>query len=164
MATLHRERGLTFHVFPNDHQPAHVHVLKDGRSFMAELTDAAKTEKRKAQIERLRAEGDASRSIQTVATSAYFDISSREVVIEFNNGAKFIFPADKGQGLQNATDEQLADIQIFPSGTALRWEDLDVDLSIPHLMEGIFGSKAWMASISDKTDTATSKNIQIGRA
>lgn len=28
MATIHRERGFIFHVFPNDHQPAHVHVVK----------------------------------------------------------------------------------------------------------------------------------------
>lgn len=28
MATLHNERGFAFHVFPNDHQPAHIHAVK----------------------------------------------------------------------------------------------------------------------------------------
>jgi hypothetical protein len=30
MATVHSEKGFVFHVFPNDHQPAHVHVVKGG--------------------------------------------------------------------------------------------------------------------------------------
>jgi hypothetical protein len=71
-------------------------------------------------------------------------------IVEFSNGAKFIFPSDHGQGLQDATDEQLSKIEIFPSGTWLRWPELDVDLSIPHLMKGIFGTKLWMKELTTK--------------
>lgn len=124
---------------------------------MTELTSAEKAAKRKAQIEKLRADSKKAAEGKPVATNVYFDADSREVVVEFNNRAKFIFPAEKGQGLQNATDQQLANIKIFPSGMGLRWEDLDVDLSIPHLMEGIFGSKLWMKSMTAKGGRSTSE-------
>lgn len=38
MATVHRERGFTFHVFSNDHQPAHVHVLKAGGEIKIDIS------------------------------------------------------------------------------------------------------------------------------
>lgn len=114
------------------------------------MAESTKEKKRKALIQRLRAESETASEDQPVATNAYFNTDSREVVVEFNNGAKFIFPVENGQGLQNATDQQLSDIKIFPSGMGLRWDELDVDLSIPHLMEGIFGSRRWMKSITAK--------------
>lgn len=30
MVTVHRESGFRFAVYTNDHEPAHVHVIKDG--------------------------------------------------------------------------------------------------------------------------------------
>lgn len=30
MATVHREQGFTFHIWPNDHEPPHVHAYKGG--------------------------------------------------------------------------------------------------------------------------------------
>lgn len=121
------------------------------------MTQLTKEQKRKAQIAKVRADSVATSNHEPTASGACFDAETREVVVEFNNGSKFIFPADKGQGLQGATDEQLANIKLFPGGAGLRWEDLDVDLSIPYLMEGIFGSKLWMREMTAKGGRSTSE-------
>ena len=39
MAEVHRERGFTFHVYSNDHQPAHIHVKKDGGEIKIDICD-----------------------------------------------------------------------------------------------------------------------------
>ena len=62
------------------------------------------------------------------------DQTSRKIIIYFNNGAEFAFPAALGEGLQNATSSQLAEVKVTPLGEGLHWESLDVDLSIPHLL------------------------------
>lgn len=121
------------------------------------MTPVTKSQRRAEQIKRLRAESEAVSASFPMASRAYYNRECREIVVEFSNGAKFIFPAEQGQGLQGATDEQLSNIDIFPSGTGLRWPDLDVDLSIPHLMEGIFGTKLWMKEMTAKGGRSTSE-------
>lgn len=39
MAEVHRERGFTFHVYSNDHQPAHVHVKKNDGEIKIDICD-----------------------------------------------------------------------------------------------------------------------------
>jgi hypothetical protein len=68
------------------------------------------------------------------AINACYDETSRKIIIYFNNGAEFAFPAALGEGLQNATSSQLAEVKVTPLGEGLHWESLDVDLSIPHLL------------------------------
>jgi hypothetical protein len=121
------------------------------------MAQSTKAQRRAEQIKRLRAESEAVSASFPMASSASYDPESREIIVEFNNGAKFIFPADQGQGLEGATNENLSNIEIFPSGTGLRWPDLDIDLSIPHLMEGIFGTKLWMKEMTTKGGRATSE-------
>jgi hypothetical protein len=38
----------------------------------------------------------------------------------------------------------LAQIEILGLGLGLHWEQLDVDLSVPGLLAGLFGTKAYM--------------------
>ena len=134
------------------------------------MTLVTKAQQRAEQIKRLRTESEAVSACFPMASNASYDPECREIIVEFSNGAKFIFPSEQGQGLQGATDEQLSKIDIFPSGTGLRWPELDVDLSIPHLMEGIFGTKLWMKemtargghSTSDAKKAASRKNGKKG--
>lgn len=44
MATVHRERGFTFHVFSNDHQPAHIHVKKDDGEIKIDICDESEVD------------------------------------------------------------------------------------------------------------------------
>ncbi len=104
---------------------------------MAELTDAAI----EAALERGRfAHGDEPR-----AAAARYDRVSGRVIVDLENGCVFAFPPRLAQGLDAATDDQLAAVEILGGGYGLHWEELDVDLSLPGLMAGIFGTKIWMA-------------------
>jgi hypothetical protein len=51
------------------------------------------------------------------------------------------------EGLEHATPDQLANVQIEGPGTGLHWPDLDVDHYIPGIFEGVFGTRRWMSEI-----------------
>jgi hypothetical protein len=57
-----------------------------------------------------------------------------------------VFPASLMEGLAGALPEDLADIEITPAGLGLHWPKLDADVYIPALLNGIFGSRRWMAA------------------
>ena len=78
------------------------------------------------------------------ARSARYDRQSSRIVIDLVNGSVFAFPARLGQGLQAATDDQLAEVEILGMGFGLHWETLDVDLKVESLMAGRFGSTRYM--------------------
>ena len=78
------------------------------------------------------------------AKSARFDTTSGRFIVELSNGCCFAFPARLAQGLEDAPPETLAEVEILGQGYGLHWETLDVDLSIPGLLAGLFGAKAFM--------------------
>ncbi|MBD1824234.1 DUF2442 domain-containing protein [Cyanobacteria bacterium FACHB-DQ100] len=84
------------------------------------------------------------------AASAYYDRASGQVVIHLKDGSTFMFPHELAQGLADASEEDLATIEITPSGIGLHWEALDVDLTVPALLQGIYGTKAWMQQLRQK--------------
>lgn len=89
--------------------------------------------------------GRAARLAEPRAAGARYDGASGHVVVELTNGCTFAFPARLAQGLERATDEQLAAVEILGAGFGLHWEDLDIDLSVPGLLAGLLGTAAWMA-------------------
>jgi len=78
------------------------------------------------------------------ARAARYDRRTGRVHVELTNGCSFAFPARKAQGLARASDVELAQVGILGLGLALHWEPLNVDLSVPGLLAGLFGTKAWM--------------------
>ena len=78
------------------------------------------------------------------AIAARYDSEADQVIINFSDGSEFRFSSQLGQGLQNATPEQLAEVEFTPSGQGLHWETLDADLSIPDLLRGVYGNRKWM--------------------
>ena len=104
---------------------------------MTELTDA--------QIDAALARGKAVRRSEPRAARARYDRARGRVVVELTNGCTFAFPPHLTQGLRTATEDQLAKVEVLGSGTGLHWETLDVDLSVPDLLAGLFGTKAYMA-------------------
>ena len=106
--------------------------------------------------------------IELCAVHASYNPKSGKINILMSNGAEFGFPAELGEGLAGASPEQLSEVEITPSRQGLHWESLDVDLSIPALMNGIFGTKQWMAEIGRKggcstTSTKTQASRQNGK-
>lgn len=113
---------------------------------MAELTDAAID----AALER----GRAARASEPRATAARYDRASGRVIVDLENGCTFAFPPRLAQGLEAASDDQLSAVEILGQGYGLHWEELNVDLSLPGLMAGIFGTKAWMARRAGQATSA----------
>ena len=48
--------------------------------------------------------------------------------------------------MARASDAALADVAILGRGYALHWPRLDADFTVPGLLMGVFGTRAWMAS------------------
>lgn len=88
----------------------------------------------------------ARKSHEPRATSARYDEQSRCMVIALSNGCSFAFPAHLAEGLENATPEQLANVEVLGKGSGLHWEDLDVDLSVAGILAGLFGTEKYMAA------------------
>lgn len=51
------------------------------------------------------------------------------------------FPAEKFPRLDSASDDLLARVRIEARGKALRWEELDEDISVAGILAGRFGPK-----------------------
>ena len=68
------------------------------------------------------------------ATRAW--VANRKVWVELEGGREIGFPADKFRRLRDASDELLAKVRIEARGRALRWEELDEDLSIEGILAG----------------------------
>ena len=104
---------------------------------MDELTDA--------QIDAALQRGKAARVHEPRAVTARYDRQSDRIVVELTNGCTFAFPPRLAQGLDTATQDQLAQIEILGTGYGLHWEALDADLSVLGLLAGLLGTKAFMA-------------------
>ncbi|MEH6676429.1 DUF2442 domain-containing protein [Phenylobacterium sp.] len=82
---------------------------------------------------------------QPKAVSARYDRRVSRIVIGLDNGLELAFPPRLAEGLGAATPAELSEIEISPLGDGLHWPRIDVDLHVPGLLNGIFGSKTWMA-------------------
>jgi len=86
-------------------------------------------------------------SLEPRATRVHYDVKLKRIVVDLANDTTFIFPPALAQGLQDASEQDLSDVIITPSGEGLRWESLDADFSLTSLLMGIFGNNAWMAEL-----------------
>ena len=75
------------------------------------------------------------------AAAARYDAATGLVHVTLTNDCLFAFPARRVQGLENAGDDELGDIEILGLGYGLRWDGLDVDVSVPGLLAGLFGTR-----------------------
>ena len=66
--------------------------------------------------------------------------------MNLDTGLELAFPPQLAQGLDNAASADLADIEISPSGFGIHFPRLDAHLYLPALVQGVFGSKRWMAA------------------
>jgi hypothetical protein len=62
----------------------------------------------------------------------------RTIYVELHDGRIVGFPADRFPILAVATEEQLARVQVEVNGYALRWEELDEDITVPGIVAGHF--------------------------
>lgn len=113
---------------------------------MAELTHA--------EIAAANARGRIVRDTQPHAKAVRYDAKSGRIIVDLTNGATFAFPPRLVEGLEQATPRQLAAVEIIGAGFGLHWEALDVDYSVPGLVNGVFGTAKWMAARAGRTLSA----------
>ncbi len=90
-------------------------------------------------------QGDRDLAIKPRAQAVRYDGATGRIVIDLVSGATFSFPASLAQGLEQASAEALAAVEIAGAGFGLHWEELDVDLTVEGLLAGRFGSAHYMA-------------------
>ncbi|MCD2173281.1 DUF2442 domain-containing protein [Rhizobium sp. C4] len=90
-----------------------------------------------------KARWQAERAGRPIPVTVRYDGKSGLIVVDFENGAAFMVPARALEGLADATEGELAEVELLGE-TGLHWETLDVDYTIAGLMSGIFGSRHFM--------------------
>jgi hypothetical protein len=60
------------------------------------------------------------------------------VYFELTDGRIVGFPAVRFTRLKTATDVQLSQVKVELNGHALRWEEIDEDITVPGIVAGRF--------------------------
>lgn len=109
----------------------------------------------KDELDRARDRAMLSDATEPRAVSAHYDRASGQIVIHLKDGSTFMFPHELGQGLAEASPDDLAAVEVTSFGIGLHWEALDVDLTVPSLLQGIYGTKAWMEQLRQQKQSVT---------
>lgn len=106
-----------------------------------------------------------------IATAVRYDRRIGRIVIDLSSGIEIAFRPHDAQGLERAKTEDLAEIEISPSGLGIHFPRLDADLFVPALLDGFLGSRRWMVTemgkrggkaTSDAKATAARENGRLG--
>ena len=90
--------------------------------------------------------GTERRATEPVAVTARYDKRRDRIVVSLNTGLELVFPPRIAQGLESAAPSDFTEIKISPSGFGIQFPKLDAHLYLPALLQGVFGSKSWMAA------------------
>mgnify|MGYP002398046746 FL=1 len=74
--------------------------------------------------------------VEPVAIRAWAE--KRMIYLELTDGRIVGFPADRFEILSQASENQLKKVQVEVNGYALRWEELDEDLTVAGVVAGRF--------------------------
>lgn len=104
------------------------------------------------------------------AVAARYDAASKALVVQLEGGVYVGFPTTALQGLENAKAQTMRRIEISPSGYGIHVPALDADFYLPALLEGIFGTREFMAergrrggrAVSSAKKTAAQANGKLG--
>lgn len=80
------------------------------------------------------------------AIAVKYDRKTRRIVIHLKSKLIVSVSPEDVEGLAGATPSQLEKIEISPSGFGLYFPEIDADVYVPGLLEGLLGSRAWMAA------------------
>ena len=85
-----------------------------------------------------------------VASSVRYLASEDLLLLVLKSGRRFAIPIEEIQGLADADRQAVAAVELVASGSALHWEQLDVDFSAEGLSEGRTGNDRWMNGLQEK--------------
>ncbi|MCI0750677.1 MAG: DUF2442 domain-containing protein [Flammeovirgaceae bacterium] len=73
---------------------------------------------------------------EPVALNAWAE--GRKIFIELTDGRIISFPADRFNLLKNASEDQLKKVTLRLNGYALRWDEIDEDITVKGIVLGNF--------------------------
>lgn len=79
------------------------------------------------------------------------------LIVGLSNHRRLVIPVEDVQGLVGATHEQLQNYELLGRGTGISFPDLDVDLHVPALIEGVYGNRRWLAQLGRIGGKATTE-------
>ncbi|MDH0864909.1 DUF2442 domain-containing protein [Mitsuaria sp. GD03876] len=91
--------------------------------------------------------GALQRSLMPAAVAVRYDGVTDRVLVILDTGVELAFAPWLVQGLGGAEAGDLADAVISPSGLGVFFPRLNADVYLPGLLEGVMGTKRWMAAM-----------------
>jgi len=112
------------------------------------------------QLKRAREVGRATLQSERRAVDVRYLESSDELRLELSDGAELLVPVSQLEGLSGASPEAIRGVELTVDGLALHWDELDVHYTVPGLVRGLYGTRAWMRAIGRKGGRAASAEKQ----
>ncbi len=84
----------------------------------------------------------------------------RILVFQLSNTLRLAIPVENLQGLENATPDALRNYRLLGPGTGINFPDVDAAFHIDHLIEGVYGSRKWMAQLGAQGGASKSDRKQ----
>ena len=121
---------------------------------MAAIEVTAKDRERYAKA---RARGLAQAQDPAAVVSAHYNAARDTIDLTFRGGGSMMIPRRIVPGLARASASRFEPIGISPAGDALSWPSLDVDVSVPGLVERAFGARLFAAATGRRGGRRRSK-------
>lgn len=80
------------------------------------------------------------------------------VDLSFASGGTMSIPRELIPGLEDASTPVLASVSVSPAGDAISWRSLDIDVSVPGLIERAFGTRPFAAASGRRGGQKRSKS------
>jgi hypothetical protein len=80
------------------------------------------------------------------AESAHYDTGRDRIIVRLTTGVELGFAPRDVEGLQGASAADLKAVEVEAFGLGIHFPTLDADLYVPALLEGVLGSRRWMAA------------------
>lgn len=90
--------------------------------------------------------GAAKKAAFPAVVAARYDRRIARIVITLDTGLDLAFAPHLAQGFEKATPADLDVIEISPSGLGVHFPKIDADIYVPALIEGLLGTRRWMAA------------------
>ena len=95
--------------------------------------------------------------------AVFYDRDDDAVILEFSTRGSVEIPRGLLGELSGASPAQLAEVELSPQGTALHWEELDVDISVAGAVALVVGPQIMLAAMGSAGGRATS-DLKAGAA
>jgi hypothetical protein len=99
----------------------------------------------RAQFEEARVRGE-ERMRGPRAESAHYDGGRNRMIVRLTTGVEIGFAPRDVEGLQDASADDLKAVEVEAFGLGIDFLTIDADLYVPALLQGLLGSKNWMAA------------------